>query len=127
VYTPAGWGGEWPLRFLIVFCFGQLMHYVIWCGFLPAVAGREHRRAGAVTGFGQFLRPRVFVPGLLALATLIGVLQLSSGPEGRRIYAAIASYHAYVEYPLLMLMLATLVTGPIALSRTVITHPRSRS
>ncbi|MDO8389429.1 MAG: hypothetical protein Q7V57_02990 [Actinomycetota bacterium] len=121
VYTPAGWGGEWPLRFLIVFCFGQLMHYVIWCGFLPAVAGPEHRRAGRVRGFGEFLRPRVFVPGLLALATLIGVLQLTSGPEGRRIYASLASYHAYVEYPLLMLLLATLATGPIALSRSTTT------
>lgn len=125
VYTPAGWGGEWPLRFLIVFCFGQLMHYVIWCGFLPAVAAPEHHRAGRVRGFGRFLRPRVFVPGLLGLAVLIGVLQLTGGPEGRRFYAAIASYHAYLEYPLLMLMLATLVTGPIALSRSVTTSPRT--
>lgn len=108
VYSPAGWGGGWPLRFLIVFCFGQLMHYVIWVGFLPAAAGREHRVAGRVGPFGPLLRPRVFLPGLLGAALLIGLLQLLSGPDGRRLYAAVASYHAYLEYPLLALMLASL-------------------
>lgn len=49
VYSPTGWSGQWPLRFLIVFCFGQLMHYVIWCGFLPAVARPAHRRGQRAT------------------------------------------------------------------------------
>jgi hypothetical protein len=31
VYSPTGWGGQWPLRFLIVFCFGQLMHSCLVC------------------------------------------------------------------------------------------------
>ena len=109
VYSPAGWGSEWSLRFLIVFCFGQLMHYAIWCGFFPVVARAEHVRAGGVGPFGRFLRPRVFVPCVLAGGVLIGLLQLVSGPNGRRIYAAVASYHAYLEYPLLALMLASLV------------------
>lgn len=122
VYTPAGWGGEWPLRFLIVFCFGQLMHYVIWCGFLPAVARAEHTNAATVPGFGAVLRPRVFGLGVLVVAAVVGVLQLASGPEGRRIYAGLASYHAYLEYPLLMLMLATLVVGPLVLTRTDTPH-----
>ena len=36
--SPAGWTGPWPARFLALFAFGQLMHYVIWCGYLPVVA-----------------------------------------------------------------------------------------
>ena len=117
VYSPAGWGGQWPLRFLTVFCFGQLMHYVIWCGFLPAVARREHRAAGSVGAFGPLLRPRLFVPLLAGTALSIGLLQLLAGPDGRRIYAAVASYHAYLEYPLLALMTASLVG--IGVGRTV--------
>jgi len=81
---------------------------VIWVGFLPAVARREHAVAGSVGAFGPLLRPRVFVPGLLGAALLIGLMQLIAGPDGRRLYAAVASYHAYLEYPLLALMLASL-------------------
>ncbi len=120
VYSPAGWGGGWPLRFLIVFCFGQLMHYVIWCGFLPAVARSEHALATTVGPFGRWLRPRVFLPVVGVAAVLIGLLQLVSGPEGRRIYASVAAYHAYLEYPLLALMVASL--AGIGLARTT---PRS--
>ena len=109
VYSPTGWGGQWPLRFLIVFCFGQLMHYVIWCGFLPAVARPAHRRAGSVQPFGWLLRPRAFAPALASAAVAIGLLQVLSGPDGRRLYAAVASYHAYLEYPLLVLLAASLV------------------
>ena len=35
--------------------------------------------------------------------------QVLSGPDGRRLYAAVASYHAYLEYPLLVLLAASLV------------------
>lgn len=117
VYSPTGWGGDWPLRFLIVFCFGQLMHYVIWCGFLPAVAGDDHARATTVGPFGRWFRPRVFLPIVGAAAVALGLLQLVSGPEGRRIYASVASYHAYLEYPLLALMVASL--AGIGLARTI--------
>ncbi|MGB8857721.1 MAG: hypothetical protein WCC60_00620, partial [Ilumatobacteraceae bacterium] len=122
VYSPSGWAGQWPLRFIIVFCFGQLMHYVIWCGFLPSVARREHRAAGSVGPFGPLLRPRVFVPLLAATAVVIGLLQLVAGPDGRRIYAAVASYHAYLEYPLLVVLLAS-----IAGSRLGHPTPRNRT
>ena len=74
-----------------------------------AVARPAHRRAGSVQPFGWLLRPRVFAPALVSAAVAIGLLQVLSGPDGRRLYAAVASYHAYLEYPLLVLLAASLV------------------
>jgi hypothetical protein len=110
VYAPAGWAGPWPARFLAVFAFGQLMHYVIWCGYFPAVAGAEHRRA-ARTATGWLWRPRVFVRAVAAVTAAVLLLQVVAGTQGRRLYSAIASYHAYLEYPLLAVLLATVVTA----------------
>ena len=46
-----------------------------------------------------------------------GLVSSSLQADGRRIYAAVASYHAYLEYPLLALMTASLVG--IGVGRTV--------
>jgi hypothetical protein len=110
VYTPAGWAGPWPARFLAVFAFGQLMHYVIWCGYFPAVAGAEHRQA-ARTATGWLWRPRVFVRTVAVVTAAVMVLQVVAAAQGRRLYSAIASYHAYLEYPLLAVLLATVLVA----------------
>lgn len=117
VYSPAGWSDPWAARFLMVFCFGQLMHYVIWCGFLPRVARDDHERATGVGPAGPLFRPRLFVPLAAATALTLGVLQLASGHTGRRWYSAVASYHAYLEYPVLVVFLA-------ALCGATVTNPR---
>lgn len=108
VFSPPGWGDPWPARLLMVFCFAQLMHYVIWCGFLPAVARDDHDRARTAGPVGRVFRPRLFVPLTLAAAVTIGVLQVASGTLGRRWYAAVASFHAYLEYPILVVFALTL-------------------
>jgi hypothetical protein len=111
VYSPAGWSGPWPARFLAMFAFGQLMHYVIWCGYLPAVAGQEHRQAAAAPLGGVAFRPGRFVAIVAAVAVAVGALQLVIGADGRRVYSALASYHVYLEYPILALLAAGLVAG----------------
>jgi hypothetical protein len=110
-YSPAGWGGAWPARFLAVFAFGQLMHYVVWCGFLPAVARHEHQDAARAPLAGSWFRPGRFALVVGASALLVGGLQLRVGAGGRRVYMAVASYHVYLEYPILVLLLAGLVAG----------------
>jgi hypothetical protein len=120
VYSPAGWGDPWPSRLLVVFCFAQLMHYVIWCGFLPAVARDDHERAMTVGSVGRLFRPRLFVPLALATAVVLGVLQLASGTLGRRWYAAAASYHAYLEYPVLVVFALTLAGATISRHRRAV-------
>lgn len=117
VYSPAGWAEPWPARMLMVFCFGQLMHYVIWCGFLPAVARDDHERAMTVGAAGRLFRPQVFVPVAVGAAVAIGALQLASGTLGRRWYSAVASYHAYIEYPILVVFLITLAGATVTWHR----------
>ena len=112
VYSPAGWSGPWPARFLAVFAFGQLMHYVIWCGYLPVVARREHQQAvGAPVG-GAAFRPGRFVAIVAVVALAVGALQLVIGTDGRRLYSALASYHVYLEYPILAMLAAGLLLAP---------------
>ena len=45
------------------------------------------------------------------MALAVGALQLVTGAEGRRLYSALASYHVYLEYPILALLAAGLVAG----------------
>ena len=121
VYSPAGWSGPWPARFLAVFAFGQLMHYVIWCGYLPAVARQEHGQAAAAPVGGAAFRPGRFVAIVAVVAVAVGALQLAIGADGRRLYSALASYHVYLEYPILALLAAGLVAGaPSTRSRFVV-------
>jgi hypothetical protein len=117
VYSPAGWADPWPARMLMVFCFGQLMHYVIWCGFLPTVARDDHERATTFGAAGRLFRPRVFVPLAVGTAIVIGALQLAWGRLGRRWYSAVASYHAYLEYPILVVFLITLAGATVTWQR----------
>jgi hypothetical protein len=117
VFSPPGWGDPWPARLLMVFCFAQLMHYVIWCGFLPAVARDDHDRAMTVGPVGRVFRPRLFVPVALATAVTLGVLQVASGTLGRRWYAAVASYHAYLEFPILVVFALSLAGATVSWHR----------
>jgi hypothetical protein len=98
------------LRFLVVFAFMQTMHYVVWVAFLPryapdAVAAFDARvpwlRGGRAWWFG------LIAGGLLA------VIFLSDYFQGRALYGALASYHAYLEFPVL---LALLLAGGRALT-----------
>jgi hypothetical protein len=116
-YSPAGWAEPWPSRLLMVFCFGQLMHYVIWCGYVPVVARDDHARATRVGPVGPVFRARLFVPLAALTAVVLGLLQLSSGRIGRRWYSAVASYHAYLEYPVLVVLLLALVGASVSLPR----------
>lgn len=90
------------LRFLAVFAFMQTMHYVVWVGFLPryapeATSAFEHRvpwlRGWRIWALGGGA-------GVL-LAVVFGI----DYAEGRSVYAALASYHAYLEFPVLLAML----------------------
>lgn len=110
-YSPAGWAGPWPARFLAVFAFGQLMHYVVWCGFLPVVGAREHRAAARAPLAGPVFRAGRFAALVAGAALVVGALQLLAGAEGRRVYSALASYHVYLEYPILVLLLAGLLAA----------------
>lgn len=93
------------LRFLAVFAFLQSMHYVVWVWFLPRyapeAAERFEARVPALRG------GRAWGLGA-AVGALLAVLFAVDYAQGRSVYAALASYHAYLEFPVLLV----LVLGP---------------
>ena len=90
-------------RFLAVFAFMQTMHYVVWVALLPRLApdasAAFEARVPWVTG------PRLWAIGFMA-AALFAVLFGLDFARGQALYAALASYHAYLELPVLLAMLA---------------------
>ncbi|MFD0347493.1 hypothetical protein ACFQ0M_18380 [Kitasatospora aburaviensis] len=101
-YTPPAWLTPGVgLRFLAVFAFLQTMHYVVWVWFLPRYApdatGAFERRVPALRGGRAWLLGGA-VGGLLA------VLFAADYAQGRTVYAALASYHAYLEFPVLLML-----------------------
>ncbi len=90
------------MRFLTVFAFMQTMHYVVWVALLPRVApdasAAFEARVPWVTG------PRLWAAGFVA-AALFAVLFGLDFAQGKALYAALASYHAYLELPVLLALL----------------------
>lgn len=110
VYTPPAWlhsGAE--LRFVTVFAFMALMHYLVWVWFMPRYApdatAAFERRVPLLTG------RRAWALGLGAGAAL-AALFASDYDQGTSVYAALASYHAYLEFPVLLMLV--LGMGPRA-------------
>ena len=107
--TPNGsWGTTIGVRFLTVFAFLQLLHFLVWIFYLPryapdATAAFEHRMP-------WFTGRRVWALGLGAGALLLLLFLFDYG-QGRSVYSALASYHAYLELPV---MLAVLLSWPQA-------------
>ncbi|MFB7618260.1 hypothetical protein [Kitasatospora sp. NPDC056181] len=111
-YTPPGWLTPGVgLRFLAVFAFLQSMHYVVWVWFLPRYApdatGAFEQRLPALRG------GRAWLLGLLA-GGLLAVLFAADYAQGRTTYAALASYHAYLEFPVLLMLVLGLGQAPAA-------------
>lgn len=101
--TPPGtWGTTVGLRFLTVFAFLQLMHFVVWVFFLPRYAPAATRAFDARV---PWLRGwRTWALGLGVGALLLALFVVDYG-QGRTVYSALASYHAYLELPILLAML----------------------
>lgn len=99
---PGGWGTVVGLRFLTVFAFLQLMHFVVWVFFLPRYAPAAtrafERRVPWLSG------RRVWLLGLGVGVVLLALFVVDYG-QGRTVYAALASYHAYLELPILLAMI----------------------
>lgn len=97
-------------RFLVIFAFMQTMHYVVWVGFLPRFAPEAaasfERRVPWLRGW------RAWAFGLAGGAVL-AVLFWSDYSQGRALYGALASYHAYLEFPVLL----ALILGARSLQR----------
>ncbi len=90
------------MRFLTVFAFMQTMHYVVWVALLPRVA--PDASAAFETRVPWATGPRLWAAGFVA-AALFAVLFAVDFAQGKALYAALASYHAYLELPVLLALL----------------------
>lgn len=90
------------LRFLVVFAFLQAMHYVVWVGFLPRYAPDA---AAAFEARVPWLRGWWAWALGVGAAAVLGVLFGIDYAQGRSLYQAFASYHAYLEFPVLLALL----------------------
>ncbi|MFF4378548.1 hypothetical protein [Kitasatospora sp. NPDC001547] len=101
-YTPpALLAPQAGLRFLAVFAFLQTMHYVVWVWFLPRYAPEAAERFDArVPGLRGC---RAWLLGAGA-GVLLAVLFAVDHARGRSLCAALASYHAYLEFPVLLVL-----------------------
>ncbi len=102
-YTPPAMATtDIALRFLAVFAFMQTMHYVVWIGVLPRFApdasARFDQRMPALKG------GRAWLLGI-GLAAVFGLLFALDYANGKALYAAVASYHAYLEFPVLLALI----------------------
>ena len=101
-YAPPGWADtQAGVRFVTVFAFMALMHYLVWVWFMPRYApdatAAFERRLPAVTGRWAW--------GLgLGGAAALAVLFATDYERGTSLYAAVASYHAYLEFPVLLML-----------------------
>lgn len=114
LYTPPPLlSGVWPLRFLAAFAYLQTMHYFVWCGFVPAASGTEAAAARELGPLRPLWRRRWFAALVTAAAVATTLLFALDYATGRWLYGAVASYHAYVEFPVLAVLAATaLGAGP---------------
>jgi hypothetical protein len=107
---PALRAGTLPPRFLAVFAFAQLVHYGVWCWWLPRHAP-DVTASFATTAPGRWLRG-----WRIALVAAIGTGVVLAGAttsyaNGRTVYTAFAAYHAYLEFPVLVALLAGWAKG----------------
>lgn len=93
-YTPPALDTQWAARFLTVFAFMAMMHYLVWVLVLPA--------HGPTVPSGS-KTPWLLLAGLGGVLLL--VLFLRDWTGGKTVYSAVASYHAYLEFPVLLALL----------------------
>lgn len=90
------------VRLLVVFAFLQTMHYLVWVGFLPRYAPDAARAFEARAPWLTGRRAWSLGIGLGAVLALLFAIDYASG---KALYSAFASYHAYLEYPVLLAVL----------------------
>ena len=90
--APPAWRGPEAARLLAVFAFLQVLHYVFWCWFLPRNAERRGRT------------PRLAWAGVALLAGVFAVGYATAWTGTKVAYTSLASYHAYIEYAVLALV-----------------------
>ena len=100
--------GPWPTRMLVLYAFGQSVHYVVWMRLVP----EEERPSATPRSFAQSFRAlRVDVGSVVLWATAASILALLawgavSLGAARNGYLELAFFHGYLEIAAAALMWA---------------------
>jgi hypothetical protein len=108
---PAAVVTQMGVRLLVVFAFLQTMHYFVWVAFLPRYAPDAARAFEARAPWLSGRRAWALGAGLGAALAVLFVVDYASG---KAVYSAFASYHAYLEFPVLIALLLGLSRPPLA-------------
>ena len=98
------------VRLLVVFAFLQTMHYFVWVAFLPRYAPDAAR--AFETRAPWLTSRRTWALGA-SLGAVLAVLFVIDYASGKAVYSAFASYHAYLEFPVLIALLLGLSRSPL--------------
>jgi hypothetical protein len=101
-FTPPGSAAAIGLRFLAVFAFLQTMHYFVWVAFLPRFAPEA---SAAFETRVPWLRGRRLWLVAGGAGALLAVLFVADYTQGRLLYSSFATYHAYLEFPVILALL----------------------
>ena len=113
-YTPPAWQhGILPLRFLTAFAFLQTMHYIVWCWFLPRHARDAVTSFEGATRAGHLLRGWRMAAVAVVVAAFFALLFATDYASGRSLYGAVATYHAYLEFPILLALVLRIGARPL--------------
>lgn len=99
---PAAVVTEVGVRLLVVFAFLQTMHYFVWVFFLPRYAPDAAQAFEARAPWLTGRRAWVLGGGLGLFLAGLFIIDYASG---KALYSAFASYHAYLEFPVLLAVL----------------------
>lgn len=101
--------GPWPTRMLVLYAFGQSVHYVVWMRLVP----EEERPSATPRSFAQSFRAlQVDVGSVVLWATAFGVAAfliwaaVASLGAARNGYIQLAFFHGYLEIAAAALMWA---------------------
>jgi len=96
--------GDAPARWLVLFGSAQLVHYGLWCWYLPRYHDAPWRAAAEPVVRHATAAWLVAIGGVAALGLLV-TAAVATGASARSLYQAAAAYHVVVEAPALMALL----------------------
>ncbi|HEX8004096.1 MAG TPA: hypothetical protein VF519_15515 [Mycobacteriales bacterium] len=96
--APPAWRGPEAARLLAVFAFLQVLHYAFWCAFLP-----RHALDAPPSPRDVATRAALWT-GVAVVAAVFAFAYVASWSSTKMAYTSLASYHAYVEYAVLALV-----------------------
>lgn len=102
--------GTFAARLLTAFAFAQVMHYAVWCWFFPRHAP-DATAAFEATPVGARLRGGRLYALAAAVTVLVIFVAAHDYGEGRTLYTSLATYHAYLEFPVLIALTMAWATG----------------